>query len=106
MKNWFCGDVQVRGRYPEYILRYFREQGMRIEMHEGDAEILKEGCVDFYTISYYMSGCISAEPDKKAAEGNLIGGVENPYLKSSDWGWQIDPEGLRYTDVYKRQLRT
>lgn len=73
-------------------------------MQEGDAETLREGCVDFYTISYYMSGCISAEPDKKAAEGNLIGGVENPYLKSSDWGWQIDPEGLRYTlnEIYDR----
>lgn len=104
VKNWFCGDVQVRGRYPGYILRYFKEQGMKIEMQEGDAEILREGCVDFYTISYYMSGCISAEPDKKAAEGNLIGGVENPYLKSSDWGWQIDPEGLRYTlnEIYDR----
>lgn len=104
VKNWFCGDVQVRGRYPGYILRYFKEQGMKIEMQEGDAETLREGCVDFYTISYYMSGCISAEPGKKAAEGNLIGGVENPYLKSSDWGWQIDPEGLRYTlnEIYDR----
>ncbi|OUQ23458.1 6-phospho-beta-glucosidase [Lachnoclostridium sp. An131] len=104
VKNWFCGDIQVRGRYPGYILRYFKEQGMKIEMQEGDAETLREGCVDFYTISYYMSGCISAEPGKKAAEGNLIGGVENPYLKSSDWGWQIDPEGLRYTlnEIYDR----
>ena len=104
VKNWFCGDIQVRGRYPGYILRYFKEQGMKSEMQEGDAETLREGCVDFYTISYYMSGCISAEPGKKAAEGNLIGGVENPYLKSSDWGWQIDPEGLRYTlnEIYDR----
>lgn len=104
VKNWFCGDVQVRGRYPGYILRYFKEQGMKSEMQEGDAETLREGCVDFYTISYYMSGCISAEPSKKAAEGNLIGGVENPYLKSSDWGWQIDLEGLRYTlnEIYDR----
>ncbi len=104
VKNWFCGDIQVRGRYPGYILRYFKEQGMKSEMQEGDAETLREGCVDFYTISYYMSGCISAEPGKKAAEGNLIGGVENPYLKSSDWGWQIDLEGLRYTlnEIYDR----
>lgn len=23
--------------------------------------------------------------------------MKNPYLKASDWGWQIDPEGLRYS---------
>ena len=55
-------------------------------MEEGDTQILKEGCVDFYTFSYYMTGCISAKPDQRQAEGNLIGGLANPYLKASDWG--------------------
>ena len=104
VKNWFCGDVQVRGRYPGYMKRYFQEQGIHVDIQEGDEEILREGPVDFYTFSYYMSGCISADPGKKPAEGNLIGGVENPYLKASDWGWQIDPKGLRYTlnEIYDR----
>lgn len=104
VKNWFCGDVQVRGQYPAYMKRYFRENDIHIKMAAEDAEILKSGCVDFYTFSYYMSGCISANPNQEQAEGNLIGGVSNPYLKASDWGWQIDPKGLRYTlnEIYDR----
>ena len=104
IKNWFCGDVQVRGQYPAYMKRYFRENDIHIKMAAEDAEILKSGCVDFYTFSYYMSGCISANPNQEQAEGNLIGGVSNPYLKASDWGWQIDPKGLRYTlnEIYDR----
>lgn len=104
IKNWFCGDVQVRGQYPAYMKRYFREHDIHVKMAAEDAEILKNGCVDFYTFSYYMSGCISANPNQEQAEGNLIGGVSNPYLKASDWGWQIDPKGLRYTlnEIYDR----
>ncbi len=104
VRNWFCSDVQVRGAYPGYMKRYFREHGISIQMEEGDEECLKKGCVDFYTCSYYMSACVSADPEKALGEGNLLGGVSNPYLKASDWGWQIDPEGLRYglNEIYDR----
>ena len=95
--NWFCSDVQCRGKYPNYIRRYFRENGIEIQMEPGDEEILLAGPVDFYTCSYYMSGCQTADPEAKKGKGNLLGGVPNPYLKASDWGWQIDPEGLRYS---------
>ena len=95
--NWFCSDVQCRGKYPNYIHRYFRENGIEIQMEPGDEEILLAGPVDFYTCSYYMSGCQTADPEAKKGKGNLLGGVPNPYLKASDWGWQIDPEGLRYS---------
>ena len=73
-------------------------------MEEGDLEILKEGVVDYYTFSYYMSNCASADPTLEGTGGNLLGGVKNPYLKASDWGWQIDPKGLRYTlnEIYGR----
>lgn len=98
--NYFCGDVQVKGEYPFYIDRYFEENDIDIEIKEGDLEILKEGTVDYYTFSYYMSNCVSADPDADESSGNIIGGVENPYLESSDWGWQIDPKGLRYTLNY------
>lgn len=104
LKNWFCGDVQVRGEYPGYMNRYFRENGITVRMEDGDAAALKEGCVDFYTFSYYMSGCATADQEKTAGEGNLLGGVSNPYLTASDWGWQIDPKGLRYSlnEIYDR----
>lgn len=102
--NYFCGDVQVRGRYPGYIRRYFKEQGIEIKMEPGDEKILKNGTVDFYTFSYYMSVCQSADPEKSEGKGNIIGGIPNPYLDASEWGWQIDPKGLRYSlnEIYDR----
>ena len=103
--NWFCSDVQARGYYPSYMERFFKEKGITIKKEEGDDEILRQGTIDFYTFSYYMSACESADPDVLAkAGGNLVGGVANPYLKASDWGWQIDPEGLRYSlnEIYDR----
>lgn len=57
---------------------------------------LIEKRVDYYSFSYYMSNCLSAENSYEVSAGNLFGGVKNPYLESSDWGWQIDPEGLRF----------
>lgn len=104
MFNHYCGDIQVRGEYPYYAKRYFEENNIEIKMEAGDLEILKEGVVDYYTFSYYMSNCASADPTLDGTGGNLIGGVKNPYLKASDWGWQIDPKGLRYTlnEIYGR----
>ena len=95
--NDFCGDVQVRGYYPYYIKEYFKENKIHIIKEENDDVLLKKGCVDFYSFSYYMSNCISCQEGLETSMGNLLGGVTNPYLKSSEWGWQIDPEGLRYT---------
>ncbi len=97
INNWFCSDVQVRGEYPGYMLRYFKEHDIQIQMQPEDEYILQKGTVDFYSFSYYMSICHSADTQKESVGGNLITGVKNPYLKASDWGWQIDPKGLRYT---------
>ena len=104
LMNWFCGDVQVRGKYPKYINRYFKENNIVIDIKDDDIEALKEGCVDFYTFSYYMSMCASSNKEDTKGTGNLVLGIKNPYLKASDWGWQIDPEGLRYTlnEIYDR----
>lgn len=96
--NDFCGDVQVRGEYPSYIFRYFKENGIDPSfITEEDKVILKEGTVDMYTFSYYQTNCVTVDPDAEKTAGNMSAGVKNPYLKASDWGWQIDPEGLRYT---------
>lgn len=94
--NFFCGDVQVRGKYPGYIQRYFEENGITIRMEEKDLEDIQKGVVDFYTFSYYMTTCVSADENKEKMGGNFMGGVKNPYLETSAWGWQIDPKGLRY----------
>lgn len=108
-RNYFYGDVHVRGKYPGYMKRYFREHGIQIQLAPEDEEILKN-TVDFVSFSYYMSVCATSDPEKqKKGLGNLLGGVPNPTLKASDWGWQIDPKGLRYVlnmfyDRYQKPL--
>lgn len=103
VQNWFTADVQVRGYYPCYMDRYFSENNITISAEPGDDRLLREGVVDFYTFSYYLSCCESANPELEM-DGNILQGVRNPYLKSSDWGWQIDPQGLRYAlnEIYDR----
>ena len=102
--NHYCGDVQVRGAYPAFAKRIWAENNVEIKMEPGDAETLRNGTVDFFSFSYYMSGCVSTDENLLRTNGNLFGGVKNPYLKASDWGWQIDPVGLRYTlnELYNR----
>ena len=104
ISNWFCSDMHVRGEYPSYMKRYFAENNITIRQEPEDAAILKAGTVDFYTFSYYMSNCITTHKDADDVGGNIITGKKNPYLKASDWGWQIDPIGLRYTlnEIYDR----
>lgn len=99
-------DVQSRGEYPSYSKRMFEELGVEIEQEPGDAEILKENTVDFISFSYYSSRLESgdAEVNKEKGAGNAFASLKNPYLKASDWGWQIDPVGLRVTmnEIYDR----
>lgn len=108
-KNTMFTDIHVRGEYPGYMKRYLRERGIRVEFAPEDAEILKN-TVDFISFSYYVSVCATADAEKNIrGEGNLLGGVPNPYLKASDWGWQIDSQGLRYIcnelwDKYQKPL--
>lgn len=93
--NLMFSDVHTRGTYPGYALRLFRERGIELNITDADRELLTN-TVDFVSFSYYMSSCETADPAKKAAgEGNLMGGVPNPHLPASQWGWQIDPQGLR-----------
>ena len=102
--NYFCTDVQAKGKYPYYVKTYFKKNGIKIDIEAEDMEILKKGTVDFISFSYYMSTCQTSDASINNGEGNLLGGVNNPYLDSSEWGWQIDPKGLRYAlnDLYDR----
>ncbi|QUI22101.1 glycoside hydrolase family 1 protein [Vallitalea pronyensis] len=93
-ENMLFADVHVRGKYPAYAKRMFAEKGIQIDWDESDEEILKN-TVDFISFSYYMSTCDTLDQSKKNGKGNIMGGVKNPYLDASEWGWQIDPKGLR-----------
>ncbi len=104
VKNWLCSDVQVRGAYPAFTESFLKKHHLTIHKQAGDDALLKQGTVDFYTLSYYMSMCATTSPDSEQLDGNVMGGAKNPYLESSDWGWQIDPKGLRWTlnEIYDR----
>ena len=104
LENLFYADVHVWGEYPRLILKMFERKGVHIHMEPGDAAVLKAGCVDFVSFSYYMSLTESVDPEAERTPGNTVLGVKNPYLPSSDWGWQIDPKGLRYSliELYDR----
>ena len=100
--------IHARGEYPGYLLRYFKKNNIKVNITDKDKEILKN-TVDFISFSYYSSICESADDKAERTGGNLSKGFVNPYLKASDWGWQIDPKGLRYTltklyDLYSLPL--
>ncbi|VYT89292.1 6-phospho-beta-glucosidase [Metakosakonia massiliensis] len=91
----FFGDVQCRGSYPGYMQRYFRENNIALDISERDREDLRT-TVDFVSFSYYMTGCVTTdEALNNQARANILNMVPNPHLESSEWGWQIDPVGLR-----------
>ncbi|MDR2277147.1 MAG: glycoside hydrolase family 1 protein [Vagococcus sp.] len=104
--NYFCGDVQVKGKYPYFMTRFFEKEKIDLKASSEEMALISEGTVDYYTFSYYMSTCITSDIDERNDKtgGNLFGGVFNEYLETSDWGWQIDPVGLRYTlnQIYSR----
>lgn len=85
--NRYCLDIQVKGEYPKYIDRFFKENDICIHFQEHDKDILKNGTVDFYTFSYYSTGCVTTDTTQDKTAGNLIFGVSNPYLEKSQWGW-------------------
>ena len=100
--NLLFTDVQARGYYPSYAKRWYRENNITLHMEPGDEEMLRNS-VDFVSFSYYWSLCASADPTK-VKEMYFSSATPNPYLKSTDWGWQIDPQGLRYilNEFYER----
>lgn len=107
--NMYCSDIMIRGYYPNYSKRYFDENNIVLDIKEEDYDILRNGTVDFYSCSYYMTSCVSGTDEGDAAgagkaAGNLISGLKNKYLEASEWGWQIDPLGFRYflNNVYDR----
>ncbi len=104
-ENYFFIDVQSRGYYPNYAKKMFERRGFTLPELPGDAALLRENTVDFISFSYYQSRTAAAQAEgMKMGEGNGFGGPKNPYLKESEWGWPVDPLGLRNTmnEIYDR----
>lgn len=106
MRNIYAySDTQVFGEYPAYLLSYYKNNNINIVKEKDDDYLMKNYPVDFISFSYYMSSCVAKDEEgvEKTA-GNTVMGLKNPYLESSEWGWQIDPLGLRISlvDLYDR----
>ena len=98
-------DTQVFGVYPAYLLSHFENNGIHIVKGENYDEIMQKYPVDFVSFSYYSSSCEAGSYEGlEVTPGNTIMALKNPYIPASDWGWQIDPIGLRVSlvDLYDR----
>ena len=103
--NWFYTDVMARGKYPAYMNRYFDACDIEIQMEPGDEELIARNTVDFLAFSYYFSQVSTCDQGWEKTAGNLVMANKNPYLETSEWGWQLDPIGLRVTlnQMYDRE---
>ena len=97
--NDLCADVQIRGAYPYFAKKFYQDMGIDTAFmdNEEDKKILCEGTVDYYSFSFYMTNCVTVDKNADKLDDSMVAGVKNPYLQASDWGWQIDPDGLRWT---------
>ncbi|MGX7030098.1 glycoside hydrolase family 1 protein [Vagococcus zengguangii] len=104
VNQWFCMDVLSNGVYPYYMQPFFKQHDVVLETTEEELALLKEHTCDFVSFSYYSSAISSVTEEGQQTAGNLVVTTKNPHLKASEWGWQIDPIGLRTTlhKVYDR----
>ena len=93
---FYASDTMIRGEYPSFAKRFWNEYGVELDFTEEDRDDLKSGCVDLLTFSYYSTGCKTVKKDVETTGGNFSMGAKNPYLTYSQWGWSLDPDGLRY----------
>lgn len=108
-KVFLFTDVQVNGYYPKWTHNYIKRNHISIQIDTKDLQELQEGCVDYIGFSYYSSSLVSYKNEGETTSGNMIRGLKNPYLKTNEWGWQIDPDGLRHVmgmlyDRYQKPL--
>ncbi|NWK85342.1 glycoside hydrolase family 1 protein [Staphylococcus sp. GSSP0090] len=107
--NLLYTDVQALGEYPNYYHKFLLDHNLSLNITDADLAIIKQYPVDYISFSYYMSMLSSTTPEGETTQGNLMNSLKNPYLEASDWGWQIDPVGLRIVlnelwDRYKKPL--
>lgn len=104
-ENHVASDVHAFGEWPLWVEKEWARKGLSVEITDDDREALKAGVIDYFTFSYYMSMVSTVdEGDREKVSGNLSSGVKNPYLDVTEWNWQIDPEGLRFSliDLWDR----
>jgi 6-phospho-beta-glucosidase len=106
-RRYFYSDIHVRGKIPTYAQTYWARKGISIQISPEEEAILRAGTVDYIGFSYYMSGTVTTLPDVPGLPTEDIPNgkiVRNPYIETTDWGWPVDPVGLRYVlnTIYQR----
>lgn len=91
----FFSDVILRGKYPSYSKSMFRNLHVKLDAEKDDFDIIANYKPDFLAISYYTSNVVSTDDSHETTSGNMLVSVKNPFLHTTDWGWQIDPIGIR-----------
>lgn len=92
--DYYCLDTQACGSYPYWAPRFWREHGIDLAIEDGDLDAIAAGAVDFISFSYYRSDCSAANPPE--AKVGVEFGITNPEIEATEWGWGIDPTGLRW----------
>ena len=105
MKDFFFADVQLRGEYPVYALRYFKERNINIQMEDGDEEVIRNNTMEFLAISYYYSRVVDSDKNDMTP----MQAEQNPNLQPTPWEWRMDPLGFynclsQYWDRYQVPL--
>ncbi|MCT7721674.1 MAG: glycoside hydrolase family 1 protein [Lactobacillus crispatus] len=104
INQWYCMDILAKGYYPYYAKPFFEKHNINFKISDEDRKLLKENTCDFVSFSYYDSSICTVKENSEQTAGNLVVTTKNPYLKATEWGWQIDPIGLRTTlhKIYDR----
>lgn len=111
VRNWLYLDLAVRGEYNSVAWSYMEEKGITPDIEEGDLDILKAAKPDFIAFNYYAThtmadaplGQVASEMDEEADQQIAMGeegffkAVSNPNLRKTEFGWEIDPVGMRMT---------
>jgi 6-phospho-beta-glucosidase len=107
-RSLFYSDVMMRGEYPAWTPRLFREQNIELAIEKGDLELIAEHPSDYLGFSYYRSVLHQADGEFRIDTGGTVG-QDNPYLEKTAWGWPIDAKGFRIVcnelaDRYRKPL--
>lgn len=93
-------DVALRGKLPNYYLRYLQDNKIELDIEEKDQAIFKDGKADFLGLNWYSTSIfkLNEQSNPKMLTG-VISGVEkicDERIMNSEWDFSYDPQGLRY----------
>ena len=109
INQWWCADVLATGEYGYYAEKFLNDHGVVLDVTDKDREALMSHTCDIVSFSYYSSSICSVDEKREQVPGNLVATLRNPSLETTEWGWQIDPIGLRiaahkFFDRYRKPV--